>query len=355
MGPLTHASEVKPAITRHIAESEAKSRARPPAYVCASSASLQCARWRGGQLVEAAAKALLLARLPGGRMMDFGRRLWVIVACHSVPPLPIRLRDSPTRLFCRDASELSLNYSQAGSLITANALGYLGALSSRALRFPIGHSTALLRWNGGHCLALVGSGLAPELIAEFACAGGRMSARWFSSAAVSSPAISFRSSRPPSSAIATSAGPEPGSCYGCGHTLASRGRRRPRAARRRLAMGGISALFAVWGIGKRTGSRNFRAAAKKPMASERFHAALGSYFCGHRLYRLYDVVVAWMVSHGASALDAALTWGTLGIATISPSVACAALAVVRRQDVRRHSRILDVGAAIPLIRPHCLR
>jgi hypothetical protein len=41
-----------------------------------------------------------------------------------------------------------------------------------------------------------------------------------------------------------------------------------------------------------------------------FHAALGNYFLFGVGYIAYmTLVVAWMVSHGASALDVGLTWG----------------------------------------------
>ena len=61
-------------------------------------------------------------------------------------------------------------------------------------------------------------------------------------------------------------------------------------------------------------------------------------------------VVAWMVSHGASALDVALTWGTLGIATMLAPIAWR---VPRSRwypakTLAAVGVILGVGAAIPL-------
>jgi hypothetical protein len=47
-----------------------------------------------------------------------------------------------------------------------------------------------------------------------------------------------------------------------------------------------------------------------------FNAALGNYFLfgvGYNAYMTF--VVAWMVSHGASALDVGLTRGTPSVAT----------------------------------------
>ena len=49
---------------------------------------------------------------------------------------------------------------------------------------------------------------------------------------------------------------------------------------------------------------------------------LAGYFLFGAGYIAYmTFVVAWMVSHGASALDVALTWGTLGIATMLAPIA----------------------------------
>jgi predicted MFS family arabinose efflux permease len=79
--------------------------------------------------------------------------------------------------------------------------------------------------------------------------------------------------------------------------------------------------------------------------------ALGSYFLFGAGYIAYTTfVVAWMVSHGASALDVALTWGTLGAATMHAAVAW------RVPRARWHAAktlaaagvVISVGAAIPL-------
>ena len=83
-----------------------------------------------------------------------------------------------------------------------------------------------------------------------------------------------------------------------------------------------------------------------------FHAALGSYFLlgvGYIAYMTF--VVAWMVSHGASAPDVALTWGTLGIATMLAPIGWR---VPRSRwyaarTLAATGVILSVGAVIPLI------
>ncbi len=82
-----------------------------------------------------------------------------------------------------------------------------------------------------------------------------------------------------------------------------------------------------------------------------YRAALASYFLvgvGYIAYMTF--VVAWMVSHGASALDVALTWGTLGVATMVAPIAWRA-APAHWGAARRlaaTAAVISVGAAIPL-------
>jgi MFS family permease len=88
-----------------------------------------------------------------------------------------------------------------------------------------------------------------------------------------------------------------------------------------------------------------------PWPISAFRAALGSYFLfgvGYIAYMTF--VVAWMVSHGASALDVALTWGTLGVATMLAPI------VWRAPRSRWHPAktlaavgvVISVGVTIPL-------
>jgi predicted MFS family arabinose efflux permease len=62
--------------------------------------------------------------------MDFGSRFWVVAALSLGPAVANSFaRFAYALLLPAMRAELSLNYSQAGSLNTANALGYLaGAL-----------------------------------------------------------------------------------------------------------------------------------------------------------------------------------------------------------------------------------
>ena len=93
--------------------------------------------------------------------------------------------------------------------------------------------------------------------------------------------------------------------------------------------------------------------SKQSVANEHaFHAAFGSYFLfgvGYIAYMTF--VVAWMVSHGASALDVALTSGSLGLATM---LAPLAWRVPRSRwpaakTLAAAGVVISVGAAIPLL------
>jgi predicted MFS family arabinose efflux permease len=119
-----------------------------------------------------------------------------------------------------------------------------------------------------------------------------------------------------------------------------------------LAIGCASAIFAVLAL---SAARQIEEPANGAQNTQwpvsQFGVALGSYFLFGAGYIAYmTFVVAWMVSHGASALEVAVTWGTLGVATLisplvwqiprrrwHPTTALAAVGVV-----------LAVGAAIPI-------
>ena len=119
-----------------------------------------------------------------------------------------------------------------------------------------------------------------------------------------------------------------------------------------LAIGGVSALFAALGIwAARRIEEPSGGAQRSPWQIGQFRAALGSYFLfgvGYIAYMTF--VIAWMVSHGASAFDVALTWGTLGVATMVAPIAW------RVPRARWHAAttlaaagvVIAVGAAMPL-------
>jgi len=291
--------------------------------------------------------------------MEFGSRFWVVAALSLGPAVANSFaRFAYALLLPAMRAELSLNYSQAGSLNTANALGYLaGALLTMGYVSRLGNRRLFCVGMVVTVLALVGSGLAGGFIAQLClrAVAGIGGAMVFVSGAVL--ASNVYSNRPElsSSAIAVYFGGAGAgillSGVGIPWLLAVAGDDAWRTAW--LAIGGVSAAFAVLGI---WAARQIRepssGAAKSPWQMRTFQATLGSYFLfgvGYIAYMTF--VVAWMVSHGASALDVALTWGTLGIATMLapigwrlprarwyPAKVLAAVGV-----------ILSVGAAMPLV------
>jgi predicted MFS family arabinose efflux permease len=119
-----------------------------------------------------------------------------------------------------------------------------------------------------------------------------------------------------------------------------------------LAIGIVSALFAVFAIWAARQIDEPSSGARGgtwPIAALR--AALASYFLFGAGYIAYmTFVVAWMVSHGSSALDIALTWGLLGVATlVAPLAWRIPRARWRAATVLAASGIvLGIGAALPL-------
>ena len=101
-------------------------------------------------------------------MIDFGRRFWVIVALSLGPAVANSFaRFAHALLLPAMRSELGLNCSQAGSLNTANALGYLaGALFCVRYVSRLGIRRLFCVGMVVTVLALVGSGLAGEFIAQ---------------------------------------------------------------------------------------------------------------------------------------------------------------------------------------------
>ena len=292
-------------------------------------------------------------------MMDFGRRLWVIVALSLGPAVANSFaRFAYALLLPAMRSELSLSYSQAGSLNAANALGYLaGALFCVRYVSRLGTRRLFCVGMVVTVLALVGSGLAGEFIAQlglravagmsgalvFICGGVLASNLFPDRPALSSSAIAIYFGGAGAGILLSG--------VGIPWLLAVAGDHAWRDAW--LAMGGISALFAVLGIwAAHRIEEPSSGAQKSPWQVSAFQAALGSYFLlgiGYIAYMTF--VVAWMVSHGASALDVALTWGTLGIATMLAPIGWR---VPRSRwyaarTLAATGVILSVGAAIPLI------
>jgi predicted MFS family arabinose efflux permease len=292
-------------------------------------------------------------------MMDFGRRFWVVMALSLGPAVANSFaRFAYALLLPAMRTELGLNYSQAGSLNTANAFGYLaGALFTVGYVSRLGNRRLFSVGMVVTVLALVGSGLAEGFIAQLclrAVAGVGGAMVFICGAVLASNIFSDRPALSSSAIAVYFGGAGAGillSGAGIPWLLAVAGDDAWRVAW--LAIGAISALFAVLGIwATRRIQEPSNGARKSPWQANAFHAALGSYFLfgvGYIAYMTF--VVAWMVSHGASALDVALTWGTLGITTMLAPIAWR---VPRSRwyparTLAATGVILSVGAAVPLV------
>ena len=291
--------------------------------------------------------------------MDLGSRFWVVAALSLGPAVANSFaRFAYALLLPAMRAELSLNYSQAGALNTANALGYLaGALFTMGYVSRLGNRRLFRVGMAGTVLALIGSGLAGGFITQLClrAVAGIGGAMVFICGAVL--ASNVYSGRPElsSGAIAIYFGGAGAgillSGVGIPWLLVIAGDDAWRGAW--LAVGGVSAVFSVLAI---WATRQIRepssGAPKSPWQMRAFGATLGSYFLFGMGYIAYmTFAVAWMVSHGASALDLALTWGTLGIATMLAPIGWRAPRArwYPGRTLAAVGVILSVGAAIPLV------
>jgi predicted MFS family arabinose efflux permease len=291
-------------------------------------------------------------------LMDFGRRFWVIGALSLAPAVANSFaRFAYALLLPAMRAELGLSYSQAGSLNTANALGYLvGAIIAAGYVSRLGNRRLFYVGMVVTVLALVGSGLAEGFVAELclrACAGIGGAMVFICGAVLASNVFPDRPDLAPTAVAVYFGGAGAGilvSGAGIPWLLAVAGDDAWRGAW--LAIGVVSALFAVvsmWAA-QRIEEPSSRT-QKSPWEPSAFRAALVSYFLFGAGYIAYmTFVVAWMMSHGASALDVALTWGTLGMATMLAPIGWR---VPRSRwyparTLAAAGLILSAGAAIPL-------
>ena len=292
-------------------------------------------------------------------MMSFGNRFSVVAALSLGPAVSNSFaRFAYALMLPAMRADLGLNYSQAGALNTANAIGYLGgALFAARYVSALGNRRLFCTGMVATVIAILGSGLTGDFVAQLglrtvAGVGGAMV---FICGAVLASNIFPDRPRLASSAIAVYFGGAGAgillSGAGVPPLLAIAGDDAWRSAW--LAIGIVSALFAVFAIWAArqidepsTGARG----GAWPIAELR--AALASYFLFGAGYIAYmTFVVAWMVSHGRAALDVSLTWGTLGIATlVAPLAWRVPRARWRAATVLAASGVvLGIGAALPLV------
>ena len=292
-------------------------------------------------------------------MMSFGNRFSVVAALSLGPAVSNSFaRFAYALMLPAMRADLGLNYSQAGALNTANAIGYLGgALFAARYVSALGNRRLFCTGMVATVIANLGSGLTGDFVAQLglrtvAGVGGAMV---FICGAVLASNIFPDRPRLASSAIAVYFGGAGAgillSGAGVPPLLTIAGDDAWRSAW--LAIGIVSALFAVFAIWAARQIDEPSSGARGgawPIAELR--AALASYFLFGAGYIAYmTFVVAWMVSHGRAALDVSLTWGTLGIATlVAPLAWRVPRARWRAATVLAASGVvLGIGAALPLV------
>ena len=291
-------------------------------------------------------------------MTDFGRRFWLIAALSLGPAVANSFaRFAYALVVPAMRADLHLSYSQAGLLNTANALGYLaGAMFCARYVSRLGNRRPFCAGMAVTVLALLGSGLAADFAAQMtlrAVAGVSGAMVFICGGVLASNVYPDRPNLSGNAIAVYFGGAGAGillSGAGIPWMLASAGDGAWRSAW--LAIGGISAVFGFLGIwAARRIDEPSSGAERIPWPVGAYRAALGSYLLfgvGYIAYMTF--VVAWMVSHGASALDVALTWGTLGVATMLapivwrvPRARWAASKTLAAVGVT-----ISIGAAIPL-------
>ena len=292
-------------------------------------------------------------------MMSFGNRFSVVAALSLGPAVSNSFaRFAYALMLPAMRADLGLNYSQAGALNTANAIGYLGgALFAARYVSALGNRRLFCTGMVATVIAILGSGLTGDFVAQLGLrtvtgVGGAMV---FICGAVLASNIFPDRPRLASNAIAVYFGGAGAgillSGAGVPPLLAIAGDDAWRIAW--LAIGIVSALFAVFAIWAARQIDEPSSGARGgawPIAELR--AALASYFLFGAGYIAYmTFVVAWMVSHGRAALDVSLTWGTLGIATlVAPLAWRVPRARWRAATVLAASGVvLGIGAALPLV------
>ena len=292
-------------------------------------------------------------------MMSFGNRFSVVAALSLGPAVSNSFaRFAYALMLPAMRADLGLNYSQAGALNTANAIGYLGgALFAARYVSALGNRRLFCTGMVATVIAILGSGLTGDFVAQLGLrtvtgVGGAMV---FICGAVLASNIFPDRPRLASSAIAVYFGGAgagillSGACVP--PLLAIAGDDAWRSAW--LAIGIVSALFAafaIWAARQIDEPSSGARGGAWPIAELR--AALASYFLFGAGYIAYmTFVVAWMVSHGRAALDVSLTWGTLGIATlVAPLAWRVPRARWRAATVLAASGVvLGIGAALPLV------
>ena len=287
-----------------------------------------------------------------------GERLWVIAALSLGPAVSNSFaRFAYALILPAMRSDLGLTYSQAGALNTANAIGYIaGAVLAACYASRVGNRRLFSVGMVVTAVAILGCGLSGYFSVQMilrAIAGVSGALVFISGVVLVSNVYPDRPDRASTAMAVYFSGAGLGlvlSGVGIPVLLSALGDHGWHAAW--LAAGALSSIFAVLAIcaanrivEPATGARQTR----WPMGE--FRASLASYFLVGAGYIGYmTFAVTWMRSQGASTLDVAATWGTLGIATI---IAPLAWRVPRSRwrpqwNLAAASAVIGLGAVIPL-------
>jgi len=255
-------------------------------------------------------------------------------------------------------AELALNYAQAGALNTANALGYLaGALLCARYVSRLGNRALFCGGLVVTVASLLGAGWAGSFEAQLvyrAIAGASGALVYICGAVLASNVFPGRSDRASMAIGIYFGGAGAGmvlSGIGIPTLLAVAGDEAWREAW--LLVGSVSVLLAAIAIrGARAVDEPPRAARGDEWPIAAFAPALVSYGLfgvGYIAYMTF--VVAWMRDHGASTPEVAITWGTLGVATILSPLAWRIPRArwPAARTLAAAAAVIGTGAAIPMI------
>jgi len=295
----------------------------------------------------------------GERSTQLAARFVVIAALSLAPAVSNAFaRFAYALLLPAMRADLGLSYSQAGALNSANALGYLaGALFAARYVSRYGNRNLFCAGMIAAVAAVIGCGVTSDFTVQLAlrALGGASGAVVFICGAVLASNVFPGQPRHSSTATAIYFG-------GAGLGLLISGVGIPFALEYAgdhawpgawLALGALSALFAnmaMWAAYQVVEPAGGAQSGRWPVAQ--FAPALASYFLFGLGYIAYmTFAVAWMMSHGARAFAVALTWGTLGVATMLAPL------MWRVPRTRWHASrvlaatgiVLAIGAAIPLL------
>ena len=291
-------------------------------------------------------------------MEAFGPRLWIILALSLGPAVSNSFaRFAYALVLPAMRADLGWNYSQAGWLNSANALGYLaGALFTMRYVSRLGNRRLFSMGMFVTAAALVGTGLTSQFVPLFGLrvVAGIAGAIVFICGGVLASNIYPDRPKLASTAIAMYFG-------GAGVGILLSGATVPWLLEVRgnaawpdawLAIGVVSALFAVVSVVAASRIEEPSSGARRsPWKPAAFFASLASYFLFGAGYIAYmTFVVAWMKAHGAPALEISVMWGTLGLATIfAPLVWRGPIGHWRGgKTLAAASIVISSGAAIPL-------